>query len=508
MKMIRHIMETLGLIAFIGIIAHLPVSQYDTLSFFVCMIASLAILLFLGLYLWKNNLKVLFILLILTIGMAPNAMAGWFLNETESEEITKAYQDYIRTNGPEICTASEKLEEDSNIPINLYDKATRIVYFYDKLGLLDIDFGRDICPWCDKSLDDYKHCAEDFIEKSSETMKKLEADLLRTVPMLMAEENGKCWPCGIIDTFIESIEKITFTIEDHMKKLALILLGIMTLFWLAFRILTFLGQMGMGGQDELMSDILKRLFVVMCTVAVLQAPLTEFTRITISPFINIGTAISNEISRIQLTNNPSFIDELGQASNAACSCCTDSSSTCDDAGSSSNIDGVQKSTNRLFSEKDRADLLCATCRIYKQTLPFSISGQLMVRYSFKNKNVVSEFISVLTGGATDLIPVPFPMWLLGIVMFVVFTVLAFFAAFKLIDIFIRLGFVFILLPLLIAAYAFPISREYSKTGWEFFVHAVLSLIALSIGMALLTLLFTSFLPGNAQNILIPAILGK
>lgn len=132
----------------------------------------------------------------------------------------------------------------------------------------------------------------------------------------------------------------------------------------------------------------------------------------------------------------------------------------------------------------------------------------MVRYSFKNKNVVSEFISVLTGGATDLIPVPFPMWLLGIVMIVVFTVLAFFAAFKLIDIFIRLGFVFILLPLLIAAYAFPISREYSKTGWEFFVHAVLSLIALSIGMALLTLLFTSFLPGNAQNILIPAILGK
>ncbi len=504
MKTIRHFLETLGLIAFIGIMAFLPVGRYDTLSFFACVIASIAILLFLGVYLIKNHSKGLFILLILTIGMSQNAMAGWLFNETKSDKQTEDFVKYIRQHGPEVCAN----KNTTPVAEHLITKAYYIKDMYGKLGLLDIDAWRDFCPWCDKSLDDYRHCAEDLISTYANDMKSKEDTMLLTVPMLMAEENGKCWPCGIVDTLLESVEKIAFSIEDYMKRLGLILLGIMTLFWLAFRILTFIGQMGMGGQDELMSDILRRLFVVLCTVAVLQVPLTAFTSIAISPFVSIGTGISNEISKLKLTNEPSFVDELGQASNAACSCCSDFSSTCDDGGSASQSTGIQKSTTRLFSEKDRADLLCATCRIYKQTLPFSISGQLMMRYSFKNKNPVSEFISAITGGASDYIPWPFPMYILGIVIVIVFTLFAFFAAFKLIDIFIRLSFVFILLPLLIAAYPFPISREYSKTGWEFFVHAILSLIALSIGMALVSLLFTSFLPGNAQNMLVPAMLGK
>ena len=100
------------------------------------------------------------------------------------------------------------------------------------------------------------------------------------------------------------------------------------------------------------------------------------------------------------------------------------------------------------------------------------------------------------------------MYILGIIIVVVFTLLAFWAAFRLMDIFIRLGFVFVLMPLLITAYAFPISRQYAKTGWNFFVHAILSMIALSIGMALVLLMFTSFLPGDAESVLVPAMIGE
>ena len=504
MHTIRHIMETVGLLALIGILAFLPAEQNESMILSLCGIGILGILLFLGIYLYHGRKTGLFIWLIVFCCLPHTATAGRiFRDDNVTDQLADEYVAKLDKTGPDICKSNESFDPEGKNPPEMLDEAFEYIDMYDQLGANDVGWGATLFG---TGRHNYYDCAHELKEKGTEWQKRQTAKELKTVPMLLEEERGRCWPCGIVDMMLEAVEKTVFSVEDFMKTTALILLGLMTLFWLAFYVLTFIGKLGTGGQSDFMTDIATRLFVVLCVAVILQAPLVEFYRITLSPLISIGTTITQQITAIQLTSSPAFSENFNKADVLGCSCCTDSGSNCNDAANTER--NIKKSTVRLLDEADRAGLLCTTCRIYKQTLPFIASGQLLIRYSFKNKTVISELASKATGGKTDKIPYPLPMYILGIIIVVVFTLLAFWAAFRLMDIFIRLGFVFVLMPLLITAYAFPISRQYAKTGWNFFVHAILSMIALSIGMALVLLMFTSFLPGDAESVLVPAMIGE
>ena len=55
---------------------------------------------------------------------------------------------------------------------------------------------------------------------------------------------------------------------------------------------------------------------------------------------------------------------------------------------------------------------------------------------------------------------------------------------KLIDILLRLGFVIILLPFFIVCMATPVTRGYSKKGWEMFLSCWITLISLCLYLSL------------------------
>jgi hypothetical protein len=152
----------------------------------------------------------------------------------------------------------------------------------------------------------------------------------------------------------------------------------------------------------------------------------------------------------------------------------------------------------VLEDRSITSLLCLTCVVYKQLFPFIAAGQTLTCDAYSGKELFESIWYV-----SKIIP-----WMVGASLIVCFGILMFLVAFTILDIFLRLGFVIITTPLLITAWAFPISRKYAIKGWEFFIHCMLQFLGLSISIALLMSVFTAMLPDEAASTLINAMAGS
>ena len=73
------------------------------------------------------------------------------------------------------------------------------------------------------------------------------------------------------------------------------------------------------------------------------------------------------------------------------------------------------------------------------------------------------------------------------------------------DIFIRLAFLLVLMPLFVAAIAFPVTREFTKKGWDFLVHTIVEFTGLTLAIAFVMQMFESLLATSAPGELMDKI---
>lgn len=514
-----HFIRTFALIAAVVLIACLPQDNWSSVITPISLSLSTALLFFIGGYLIYGKKKGLFCLIAVFCFLSGTAAnAGWFFSETETKEIAEQYKARIEILGPSICDAEDTFDEDDlETPPNpeTVENAYELLDRYNKLGIRDtgvisttIDTTFSVLTFgLTKGLlnryRQYADCAEDYMDNvASWTKQKIESQMT-TVPNILALEAGKCWPCGVASLMLEAVEGIAFNLEDYLKSIALLVLGLLTLFWIALRTLNFLGKLGTASNAEYFTDILTRLILVAVAAAFLHAPLTSFYRLTLSPLIDIGFQITDVIQSVNSGSMGTLNDRLDDGSLLSCACCSDNESNCNDAAETI---GTTKRPDVVLLDKDtRANLMCMTCMVYKQTAPMIASGQGMLVYSFKNRSVLSRIASWATAGKVDALPNPFGMYVFGLLLIITFSVLAFLVAFRLMDIFLQLGFVIILTPFLIATFPFPATRQYTKKGWEFLVHSILSIIGLSLGVALLMMIIMGIMPEYTQNFLADAI---
>ena len=520
-----HFIRTFALIAAVVLIACLPQDDWSSATVSVSLGLSVVLLLFIGGYLIYGKKKGLFCLiaaLCFLSGTAANA--GWFFSETETKEIAEQYKDRIEILGPSICDAEDTFDEDDlETPPNpeTVENAYELLDRYNKLGIADLG-GNSFLGTVSTVLDTlysiqtlgltkglfnryrrYADCAEDYLDNVASWKKQMIESQMTTVPNILALEAGKCWPCGVASLMLEAVEGIAFNLEDYLKSIALLVLGLLTLFWIALRTLNFLGKLGTASNAEYFTDILTRLILVAVAAAFLHAPLTSFYRLTLSPLIDIGFQITDVIQSVNNGSMGTLNDRLDDGSLLSCACCSDNESNCNDAAETI---GTTKRPDVVLLDKDtRANLMCMTCMVYKQTAPMIASGQGMLVYSFKNRSWLSRLASWATAGKEDSLPKPFGMYVFGLLLIITFSVLAFLVAFRLMDIFLQLGFVIILTPFLIATFPFPATRQYTKKGWEFLVHSILSIIGLSLGVSLLMMIIMGVMPEYTQNFLADAI---
>lgn len=302
------------------------------------------------------------------------------------------------------------------------------------------------------------------------------------LPALLKRQN--CWPCNIAALLLGAMNRLMTATSRRFQSWALDLLGFMLMVWLVVRVVKFIGGMGMSNPSEFFTDLTKRLIVCFFAALLLQMPLYKFYRMTFSPLLSSTTETVRLIS--ESTLSPTMVDgTVAGKLNIQTPClelyCHEP--TLPDEATDEGFEGED-----VFDADTRDALLCVTCQIYTQTAPFIAAGQVLARYGISGE----EYALGIS------FPKNFSMWFWGGLLVVIFSIFSFFIAFEMIDIFMRLTFVFVLMPFFITAWAFPISRTYAEKAWTFLLHALLNFLGLCIGTGFVLILFTQ-LVGNGVD---------
>ncbi len=312
-----------------------------------------------------------------------------------------------------------------------------------------------------------------------------------------------CWPCNVTRIVIDSMQSLAVHAYEPMRSIAIGLMGIVFLFWIAIRVMLFLGQMGFARIGEFFTQMLQQMLIVLILSAVLYGPIVELYRMTVSPFImasagiaNKLTALAPEVSGIDETPVAKIInvlDKLNLAGAVDCEYC-----------SKMNTQNINMVGETFLDEGAVNAALCMVCSVYKQTAPFVSLGKTMTCIGSQipkvmNNNPALSTSSMFSLGHSNMV-------ILGWLFVITFSLFMFIVAFYLINIFLELAFTLIFTPIFVMCLAFKITRAYAKKAWELILHAMAVLISLSVGINLAMVLFAEMLPDNISGTIIGVFL--
>ncbi len=440
------------------------------------------------------------------------------------------------------------------------------------------DWGGDNVPTYQADLDDaikenascafmYNYYAEQY--------RKIMGGSCLTPAQYIIEGSADCWPCKIASHLIEATQQLVSVTTGPMVIAALLLLGVMLLYWLAFRVLKLIATMSYGKTSEFFSDLAMRLFVTSIAAILLSAPLPEFYNLVISPVINVSAGLTVDIVKYSQTDgsgksiSEAILEKMAdndewckaahlenaivggkefelkdekdkkaakaccllkangtfsllangkymcvQASNpfkdlskdkksvTGCMWCNcfekmnDPEASADDVKNACAIARKDQSFTPILTDTSISALLCLACSVYNQMYPLVAAGQSIWCYGSEGDGTV---IGTKADKQSSNVASNWGALFIGGVMIVVFGGLMIFVAFYIVDIFLRLGFIFVLMPLLIATWAFPISRSYSKKAWDFLIHALMQFVGLALVVGFVLILMQVALPGDMDD---------
>ncbi len=531
---IKGLFQTFTLLLLVGIISQIETDFLLSYILPVSLVGIVLLLLFFIYYIKHLPKGLLFLLLVLTLTVPEKIHAQGVYNPPEisatdiAGEVLEGIQN--ATVGGNIWTSEyddkEALEKDRqkiisyqsevcNIDENSYDprvlaKAHFIMNSFHKMSKRDVN-GEDsylFGLWSGESGDQIREaysCAEDYVENAARIQKE-EASKCDSVALIVKKSNESCWPCKTTYIVIESIQRFSSLLYEIINDFALNLLGTMFLLWIAFKTLYFLGTFGFTRISEYFTEFLIRTIVVCFCAVILHAPIGDFLKMTVSPFISYVAGLSIEFSKLSITGDFTTTDEDGNKTTTkqtfaeqaeeklnldiTCSYCQNMNDK------DATLPHTSDTTNYFLDDQTVNAILCLVCTVYQQVVPFTAIGDSLSCYSIAMGHTI-PFISLT-------LP-KIPYLFLGWTFIILFSIFMVFVAFYVMDAFIKLGFVLFLTPLLVTAFAFPISREYTQRGWNLLVHAVLQILGLSIATALIITLFINLLPGDGVSALIEAM---
>lgn len=351
----------------------------------------------------------------------------------------------------------------------------------------------------DKDANDLIDSVEEYIEYCAEIDLR-EERTCRTVSQTILKNSKECWICQIVESLLFSVQRVSVISYVLLLKFSLSLLGVIFLFWIAIKVLHMISTLGYGDYGGFFTEFLMRVITVSIAAAILYAPIVDFYGTVISPFIQVTTAFAGRLSEMSFeTPGQSLYDQVRedaafgvntlQWDNPRENCLVYCKNMTNDKFKYSEEQLSLMGGVSIIDEKGYNGLLCLSCRASNQVTPFIAIGERFTCYAFANS-------SNLMGTG---IYIPDIMYLLTGWMFIIaFTLISVIISFYVIDIILRLGFVIILTPLLVVAWAFPISREYTVRGWNLILYSLFQFIGIAVMMTLFMVLFMNLftdLPG-------------
>ncbi len=300
---------------------------------------------------------------------------------------------------------------------------------------------------------------------------------------------NSCWPCDVTALVITAIQEVAKSSHEVMTKAALNLMGGLFLLWLAYVTLAFFGKFGFARISEYLTNVLNKAILVLIVAAFLHLPVPEIYSKTVSPFVQFTAGLTQVFSQ----EGEAAAKKAGKTlhilqniitggTNPKCKYCDNmSSSMADDSPS-------------FLDQGSVNGLLCTVCTVYHQVAPMISLGQGLSCFSGMSQKSNSDSSTI---GGTSSFGVPrIGALLAGTTIVLIFSFLMFMIAYYIISSVLQLGFVIILLPFWMVAFVFKATREYTKNAWILVLHAMGTLISLSLNVALVMVGFSELLSGK------------
>lgn len=322
----------------------------------------------------------------------------------------------------------------------------------------------------------------------------------RTVAQTIAKNSKDCWVCGIVESMLFAIQRVAVFSNILLLKFSLALLAVIFLFWIAVKVIQLIGTLGYDDYGSFFGEFLIRVMTVSIAAALLHAPIVDFYGLVVSPFIKVSAAFANSLSEMAFEGGgESLYDKIRKDGGFGINNLsdTDPHKNCLVYCQNMEKDDFKYSKEQLDMMGGMAildggtfnGLMCLSCRASNQVTPFIAIGERFSCYANANAFNIPF---------TDIYIPDIMALLFGYSYILAFSIISVVVSFYIIDAILKLAFVIILTPLLITAWAFPISRMYATRGWNLILYSLFQFIGLAVMMSLFMVLFMnlfSALPG-------------
>ncbi len=535
MTKMQKMKQMLYILIFIGIIYCLPIEQVVPylvpLSFIGC-----ALMFAYGIrHAKKRGLLAVLFGMLLTIGISGPVYAYDIVN-CGSEQGQQAQTDCVRRNimglRGDLCGADMNGRTVNN---NLKNKAYYVQARINDLRAAGVNIDADMSA--------VSECASEYAEYAADTQRRFEEDCKKVVETF--EEGMKdCWACDMMEIMLLAIQRVAAEAYHVLRNFAYGLLAVMFLFWIAFKVMYMVS--GLSDYESFFTELLFRTIAVLISVALLQAPVVDFFRIAVSPFVSMSAGLAGELTKVSLTDGDTtffdavvqnsglnlnqedpkencmlYCDYLGQADESQLKYTRQQlvSMGLTTAGGGltptgqfmmQQMNGTGYSSNQseqmgylaFLDYRSFSGMMCLTCQTYNQSLPYVAIGERLACHGIHHGLDKVDILGIIEVDLKDLgVYIPnIPYIIVGYALIIAFSIISLIVGFYIMDIVLRLGYVIALLPLLIAAWAFPISREYTKKGWDLLIFGLLEFIGVALMMALFMNVFLCIMPGGGREV--------
>ena len=331
--------------------------------------------------------------------------------------------------------------------------------------------------------------------------------------MQMDEKDSGCWPCKMAYITLTVVQSMSADLEENMREAGVNILKIFMLLWILYS--AFLVVVFPSKGSAFLKNLITRLLCVMIAAMILSSgdTLRNLYSSVLSPIVSLGLGLTKEISNSIDDSAFSFAkdvrSDVGIGSVGVDYCAI---SVVGSAGTQNNpyaqamrsefphmgstYPKLGNVADALITPELQAHLLCLTQTMYRQVSPITAVGQSLISFSLAD-GIISFGFSLSK----------MSMWLVGATLLILFSVFSFLVAFKIIDIFLKLGFVLVLVPIFVATWAFPVTRDFTKKGFMFLMNIISEFLGLVLALNFIMMTFEVGITDNKDS-LIKAIIGK
>ena len=326
------------------------------------------------------------------------------------------------------------------------------------------------------------HQADALRQQVNETSRQIASKQVtacteKCLPSCYYKELQTCTFCPLFRAVFNTASSIAKhaidTFSGSIIKVVILAFGI----WIAMQVLAFVATPEVRDLKDLASSLVTQSFIVMLVVIILQNGAMDFFNQALTPIYTTGQNIAQAIIKPEevsdkKTGDKNF-DKLISSNIAACK------------GRTAIIDPSVKGSRGALPKAMGDSIICTMTLIQNRVAQIKALGNAALCKSWQDNFIIIPHLNYFFIGAG--------LWVGAMLMMLA-------VPFMMIDAVFELTVAAALIPFAIGAYAFKLTRGYTKKIWETFLNSMFKFVFVSLVALMLVVAFQSIITSSITNL--------